>query len=173
MLILGDKLKEELFDASIMGYQLNMGYNQKGFEFQVSGFSDKIDKAMEVMVNEFITYSFSEADFNQNKEYLHNQIQKTKFQGVIQNILDVLNYVIIDNYNLDIELETELDSITYDSLNQFRIDLLRNASVYALEVGNVKLNTMTHTFINIQNELANIHQTKLTNTKIMVDDEMN
>jgi len=87
--------------------------------------------------------------------------------------LDVLNYVIIDNYNLDIELETELDSITYDSLNQFRIDLLRNASVYALEVGNVKLNTMTHTFINIQNELANIHQTKLTNTKIMVDDEMN
>ena len=92
---------------------------------------------------------------------------------MIQNILDVLNYVIIDNYNLDIELETELDSITYDSLNQFRIDLLRNASVYALEVGNVKLNTMTHTFINIQNELANIHQTKLTNTKIMVDDEMN
>jgi len=27
MLIMGDKLKEELFDASIMGYQLNMGYN--------------------------------------------------------------------------------------------------------------------------------------------------
>lgn len=79
MLILGDKLKEELFDASLMGYQLNMGYNQKGFEFQVSGFSDKIDKAMEIMVNQFITYNFTEADFSQNKEYLHTQIQKSKF----------------------------------------------------------------------------------------------
>jgi len=71
---MGDRLKEGLFDASIMGYQLNMGYNQKGFEFYVSGFSDKIDKAMEVMVNEFITYTFSENNFIANKEYLHNQI---------------------------------------------------------------------------------------------------
>jgi hypothetical protein len=27
MLVLGDKLKEELFDASYMGYSLNMGYS--------------------------------------------------------------------------------------------------------------------------------------------------
>ena len=46
MLVLGDKLKEELYDASSMGYSFNMGYSQKGFDFQVAGFSDHLDKAL-------------------------------------------------------------------------------------------------------------------------------
>lgn len=79
MLVLGDRLKEELFDASFMGYQLNMGYSQKGFDFYVSGFTDKLDAAMLSMVQIFTNYDFTEEDFDQNKEYLLGQINRSNF----------------------------------------------------------------------------------------------
>ena len=46
-----------------MGYSFNMGYSQKGFDFQVAGFTDHLDKALKAMVEVFLLYDFTLEDF--------------------------------------------------------------------------------------------------------------
>ena len=63
-----DKLSSELYDAILIGYKINVEDHYHGLDIEILGFSDKISKVLDIIIENIVNLQPEEEDLEAAKQ---------------------------------------------------------------------------------------------------------
>ena len=155
--IINSRNKELLYDAYLLKYQANLIAHQKGIEFQINGFSDKVSILVQKLFENFENFfeKMTGVDFDAHLSDIKNYYENLNKAQALQQLQKHLQKILRKNYLCNKEILNYLETISFDDLKQFMVKVFDNYKMNMLFVGNILPSEANELAYNITNNMPN------------------
>ncbi len=135
--LLSESLNTTLYDADIAGLSAQIFSGEKSININISGYSDKSEELLKIILNKIKAAKFDEVLFKQMKEELTKDLENQRTAMPYQQTFPYLSYLIFDDYSLPTETLENLTNIDLKSVLEFRESLIKSLAARVLAYGNI------------------------------------
>lgn len=135
--MINDQLNENSYPASLAGLGYSLSPNSRGFDVSVQGYNNKMAVLLAMLSAQVQQPVLSADRFDQLKIELTRQLNNTQQQTPYKQLFGQLPVSLFSPYASDSRIVKELETISFQELEDFASRWLQGAQVSALIYGNV------------------------------------
>ncbi|ODS22725.1 hypothetical protein AB835_12540 [Candidatus Endobugula sertula] len=140
--LIRDRLNESSYLAKIAGLSYGLYPGSRGFDLRISGYDDKMDVLLGMLVEEIKQPRLKLERFNNVKAELLRQLHNSKKQTPVSQLRPELLVTLRRPYWTDAQLAKALDTVTFEDIQQFSGQWLKGSQFQALFYGNIHQQTV-------------------------------
>ena len=151
--IINGRIKEMLYDAALLKYKANLLAHQKGIEFQINGFSDKLGLLVQTVFEHFCSFfeKMTEEQFQNHVSDIRIFYENLNKAQSLQQLQKYLNKILRKNYLSNKEILKYLEEVSLEDVKKFIEKMFKNYELNILFVGNILPEEATELSYNITN----------------------
>ncbi len=132
-----DRLNEKSYPAQIAGLSYSMSPHSRGFDANLSGYSDKMDVLVEMLVNELQAPRIQRERFDSIKQELIRGLRNSKQQTPYRQLFKQFSLELFSPFWSDQQIADMLEQVTFEDIQVFSAQWLQGLKLEALFYGNI------------------------------------
>lgn len=129
-------LSELSYQASVAGMNISSSSGQ-GITFSMNGYTQHLPELVNATLKSYVTFTSTQEELEQAKSWYREQLEITHNLKAFETAMLPARRLNSLPYHEEAEKLTALETITLDDISQARRDVIENASLQALIIGNL------------------------------------